>query len=376
MSEPILVRHALGSYPVYIAPGALADLPEIVAAHCGTRSVALVTDAEVGRHYEAWESGHNPAWSSDGKGERTTHEWATRLSVPPGEKFKTRDTWASLTDALLTAGFGRDSALIGLGGGVVGDLTGFVAATYHRGIPFVLVPTTLLAMLDASVGGKTGVDTPQGKNLIGAFHPPVAVVADPATLRSVPEAEYRSGLTEAMKHGLITDAGYLAWIEANVAPLLARDLPTLEILIRRSVEIKAAVVAGDERESGPRAMLNAGHTVAHALEQVSGYQLLHGQAVGLGLIAECAMAEQAGILPGGTGARIEALLVQLGLPVRITFRTNAERVRHAMARDKKNVGGELRFAVPLEPGSMGARNGNWTVGFDDATVDAGLAAIL
>jgi len=213
MSEPILVRHALGSYPVYIAPGALADLPEIVAAHCGSRSVALVTDTAVGRQYEAWESGHNPAWSSDGKGEWIAHEWTTRLSVPPGENFKTRETWANLTDALLNAGFGRDSALIGLGGGVVGDLTGFVAATYHRGIPFVLVPTTLLAMLDASVGGKTGVDTAHGKNLIGAFHPPVAVVADPATLRSLAEAEYRSGLTEAMKHGLITDAGYLAWIE-------------------------------------------------------------------------------------------------------------------------------------------------------------------
>ena len=376
--EPILVRHALGSYPVYIAPGALADLPEIVAAHCGSRSVALITDTAIGRQYEAWESGHNPSWSVEGTDsvERVSHDWATRLSVPPGEKYKTRDSWSNLTDALLNAGFGRDSALIGLGGGVVGDLTGFVAATYQRGIPFVLVPTTLLAMLDASVGGKTGVDTPQGKNLIGAFHPPVAVVADPATLRSLSDTEYRSGLTEAVKHGLITDAGYLAWIEANVAPLLDRDLPTLEILIRRSVEIKAGVVASDERESGPRAMLNAGHTVAHALEQMSGYQLLHGQAVGLGLIAECAMAERAGILPAGTGARIASLLGQLGLPVRVTFRTNAERIRLAMKRDKKNVAGQLRFAVPIEVGRMEARNDNWTVGFDEATIDAGLAVIL
>lgn len=376
MTEPILVRHALGTYPVYVAPGALADLPEIVAAHCGSRAVALITDTAVGRQYEAWESGRNPAWASSASGERAAHEWATRLSVQPGEKFKTRDTWANLTDALLDAGFGRDSALIGLGGGVVGDLTGFVAATYHRGIPFMLVPTTLLAMLDASVGGKTGVDTSHGKNLIGAFHPPVAVVADPATLRSLAEAEFRSGLTEAVKHGLITDAGYLAWIEANSAALLARDLPALEILIRRSVEIKAGVVASDERESGPRAMLNAGHTVAHALEQVSGYQLLHGQAVGLGLLAECVMAERAGILPAGSGTRVAALLEQFGLPVRVTFRTNAERVRQAMARDKKNVAGEFRFAVPLEVGRMGARQGTWTVGFDEATIDAGLATIL
>ena len=333
--------------------------------------MALVTDAAVGRQYEAWESGHNPAWSSDGNGERTTHEWATRLSVPPGEKFKTRDTWANLTDALLNAGFGRDSALIGLGGGVVGDLTGFVAATYHRGIPFVLVPTTLLAMLDASVGGKTGVDTSHGKNLIGAFHPPVAVVADPATLRSLAEAEYRGGLTEAVKHGLITDAGYLAWIEANSAALLARDLPALEILIRRSVEIKAGVVASDERESGPRAMLNAGHTVAHALEQVSGYQLpaRPGRRP-----RPCSPSAPWRSAPASSrparGARVAALLGQFGLPVRVTFRTNAERVRHAMARDKKNVAGELRFAVPLEVGRMGERNGTWTVGFDEATIDA------
>ncbi len=374
--EPILVRHALGTYPVYIAPGALADLPEIVAAHCGARSVALVTDAAVGRQYEAWESGSNSAWSLGGDTQRSAHEWATRLSVPPGEKFKTRDTWANLTDALLNAGFGRDSALIGLGGGVIGDLTGFVAATYQRGIPFVLVPTTLLAMLDASVGGKTGVDTPHGKNLIGAFHPPVAVIADPATLRSLADAEYRSGLAEAVKHGFITDAGYLAWIEASTAALLARDLTTLEVLIRRSVEIKAGIVSSDEREAGPRAMLNAGHTVAHALEQVSGYSLLHGQAVGLGLIAECAMAERAGLLQAGTGDRIAAILSQLGLPVRVTFRTNVERVRQAMARDKKNIAGEIRFAVPLEIGAMGQRGGSWTVGFDEATIDAGLAAIL
>ena len=374
--EPLLVRHALGTYPVYIAPGALADLPEIVAAHCGARAVALITDTTVGRQYEAWESGSNSAWSMGGDRPRSAHEWATRLSVSPGEKFKTRDTWASLTDALLDAGFGRDSALIGLGGGVIGDLTGFVAATYQRGIPFVLVPTTLLAMLDASVGGKTGVDTPQGKNLIGAFHPPVAVVADPATLRSLSDAEYRSGLTEAVKHGFITDAGYLAWIEAGTTALLARDLATLEVLIRRSVEIKAGVVASDEREAGTRAMLNAGHTVAHALEQVSGYQLLHGEAVGLGLIAECVMAGRAGILPSGADQRIASLLSRLGLPVRVPFRTRAEPIRHAMGRDKKNLAGEIRFAVPLEFGKMGPRNGSWTVGFDESTIDAGLAAIL
>jgi 3-dehydroquinate synthase len=374
--EPILVRHALGTYPVYISRGALSELPDIVAAHCGARAVALVTDAAVGRQYEAWESGANESWQTPGRMAGPAHEWATRLSVAPGEKSKTRENWAMLTDALLDQGFGRDTALIGLGGGVVGDLTGFVAATYHRGIPFVLVPTTLLAMLDASVGGKTGVDTKHGKNLIGAFHPPVAVVVDPATLRSLSAAEFSSGLSEAVKHGLIADAGYLSWIEANTPALLARDLGALEVLIRRSVEIKATVVADDERESGPRALLNAGHTVAHALEVVSGYTMLHGQAVGLGLVAECAMGEAAGLLPSGTSARIRSVLEALGLPVRVPFRTNSERVRQAMLRDKKNVGGEIRFALPVEPGRMESRDGSWTVAVDDEKIDEGLAVIL
>ncbi len=179
-----------------------------------------------------------------------------------------------------------------------------------------------------------------------------------------------------MKHGLIADAGYLSWIEANTAPLLARDLGALEVLIRRSVEIKSAVVAGDEREAGARAMLNAGHTVAHALEVISGYTLLHGQAVALGLIAECAMAEAAGLLPAGTSARIRGVLGSLGLPVRVPFRSNSERVRQAMLRDKKNVAGEIRFAIPIAPGEMGPRHDRWTVGLDDEKIDEGLGSIL
>ncbi len=379
MSEPIVVRHALGSYPVYLGAGLLAELPQVLVKHCPARHTALITDTSVGRLYERWESGQEPRWSADGREHGPAfppHEWATRLSVPPGEQHKTRDSWARLTDALLEQHFGRDSAIIALGGGVVGDLGGFVAATYQRGIPCVQVPTTLLAMLDASVGGKTGVDTPFGKNLIGAFHPPVAVVADPSLLRTLPEAEYRAGMAEAAKHALIADASYLEWMEANAARLLGRDMPTLEHLIRRSVEIKAAVVAEDEREAGPRSMLNAGHTVAHALEVVSGYALLHGEAVALGLVAECEMAEHEGLLPKGTRARIAALFAMLGLPARTAFRTNPVRVMQAMSRDKKNVGGELRFAIPTAVGSSGARDGRWTTGFSEEVITAGLGEIL
>jgi 3-dehydroquinate synthase len=204
----------------------------------------------------------------------------------------------------------------------------------------------------------------------------VAVVSDPATLRSLPDPEYRAGLAEAVKHGFIADPEYLDWIQANAAVLLARDLGALEALIRKSVEIKAAVVSSDEREAGPRAMLNAGHTVAHALEQVSGYRVLHGEAVALGLVAECVMGERAGLLPSGTRDRIASLLRKLGLPARAPFRSNPVRVRQAMTRDKKNVGGEIRFAIPLEIGRTGARNGSWTVSFDDATIDAGVGQVL
>jgi 3-dehydroquinate synthase len=379
VTGPIYVQHALGRYPVYLGAGTLNDLPAAVAAHCGPRVCALITDTVVGRLYEQWESGHDSSWTVPGVAgapPHVLHDWATRLSVPPGEQHKTRETWARLTDALLEQGFGRDSGIVALGGGVVGDVAGFVAATYQRGVPYVLVPTTLLAMLDASIGGKTGVDTPHGKNLIGAFHPPAAVVGDPATLRSLPEAEYRSGLSEAVKHGLIADAVYLAWIDANAAMLLARDLGALEQLIRRSVEIKASVVSTDERESGPRSMLNAGHTVAHALEQVSGYGLLHGEAVALGLVAECAMGERARLLAPGTRDRIAAVLGKLGLPARVPFRTNAVRVRQAMARDKKNVAGEVRFAIPAGIGAVAERNGGWTVALDEATIEAGLSQIL
>lgn len=373
--EPLIVRHALGSYPVYLQPGALTSLGEVVAAHCAGRLTALVTDTTTGLLYEAWESGAPSAWR-EGETVPDVVPFATRLSLPPGEVHKTRDSWAMLTDALLDQGFGRDSALVGIGGGVIGDLTGFVAATFQRGVPFVLVPTTLLAMLDASVGGKTGVDTPQGKNLIGAFHPPAAVVADPATLRTLPDREFRAGMAEAVKHGLIADAAYLDWIEANATALLARDLEALTHLVRRSVEIKAGVVATDERETGPRAMLNAGHTVAHALEHASSYGMLHGDAVGLGLRAESVMGELAELLPAGTFARVARALDRLGLPARAEG-LNAERVRSAMRRDKKNLAGATRFAIPPALGVMAARDdGHWTVTVPEEIIFKGLATIL
>jgi len=254
---------------------------------------------------------------------------------------------------------------VALGGGVVGDLGGFVAATFLRGVPYAQVPTTLLAMLDASVGGKVGVDTPHGKNLIGAFYPPSIVVADPLTLLSLPDRTYRAGLAEAVKHGLIADAEYFAWIEANARRLGARELEELTHLVHRSVELKAAVVSADERESGQRAVLNAGHTVAHGLEQESGYRLPHGEAVALGLVAECRIAERMGLASYGLTERVSTLLRALGLPTRLTQPVRLAVVLEAMTHDKKNRDGQVRLALPASVGVMhrseAAGENPWTV---------------
>jgi 3-dehydroquinate synthase len=345
-AAPVQVRHALGSYPVYVEPGVLGRLESVVADHLDTTRTTLVADSNVFALLQSGRLGRNP-WTGPA------------LTFPAGEASKTREQWARLTDALLADGVGRDGGLIALGGGVAGDLAGFVAATYMRGLPYLQVPTSLLAMLDASVGGKTGVDTPQGKNLIGAFHPPAAVVADPRALTTLPERDYRGGMAEAVKHGLIVDADYFGWIESQADALLRRDEAALTRLVRRSVEIKAEVVSGDERETGRRAILNAGHTVAHALERVTDYALPHGEAVALGLVAESALAEALGAAPSGLAGRVSALLERLGLPVRLAAPVDLDRLVAAMGSDKKNRSARLRFALPSRLGAMSAE-GEWT----------------
>jgi 3-dehydroquinate synthase len=295
-------------------------------------------------------------------------DWSGQvLSFPPGEQSKTRESWARLTDELLDHGFGRDGGIVALGGGVTGDLAGFVAATYMRGLPYLQVPTTLVAMLDASVGGKTGVDTNKGKNLVGAFHPPEAVIADPRTLTTLPEAAYRSGLAEAVKHGLIADRGYFEWIAAHSAELIQRNGDTLTRLVRRSVEIKAEVVGSDEREAGRRGILNAGHTVAHALEQASEYQLLHGQAVAIGLVAECVIAEAMSLAEPGLSRRVASLLFHLGLPIQVPAGMTPGTIVASMRPDKKNRGGEIHFSLPAGVGCM-AHAERWTTPVPEALI--------
>jgi 3-dehydroquinate synthase len=361
MSEPVVVTHSRGNYPAYVEPGLLVQLGSIAGEQLKDRRMAMIADAVVHQLYQQGRLGQI-SWSGE------------TLTVPPGEGSKTRDTWTRLSDQLLDRRFGRDSGLIGLGGGVIGDLTGFVAATYMRGLPYILVPTTLLAMVDASVGGKTGVNTPQGKNLIGAFHPPAAVLADPLTLTTLPDREYRSGLAEAVKHGLIADAQYFDWLEAHASEILARKPEVVAHLVRQSVAIKAEVVSQDEREAGRRAILNAGHSVAHALEQASRYQLTHGEAVALGLTAECAVAEHIGAAPKGLGERVGTLLNRLGLSTRLPQSVNRGAVIRGMEIDKKNRGGRIHLALVASPGEIYRRTG-WTTAVSEDAIRVGLAAL-
>ncbi len=356
--EPTLqIRHGAGACPVYIGRGLLARLGELAGRHCPGRRLAVISDDRVAAAVPVPLD-------------------APRLTFPAGERSKHRDQWARLTDLLLEAGFGRDSALLAVGGGVTGDLAGFVAATYLRGVPLIQVPTSLLAMLDASIGGKTGVSTPAGKNLVGAFHQPAAVVADPDVLATLPPAERRQGLAEAVKAGLVADAAQFGWLEEHAAEVSAGDPDRLEDLIRRSVPIKAAVVEADERETGLRAILNAGHTVAHAIEAATGHAVPHGEAVAMGLVVETRLAERLGIAADGTAARVESLLQRLGLPVRPPAGVGSGQLLALMRADKKNRRGTVRFSLPTRIGAMAAPDDAWTVHVPEAEFSAEFSRLL
>jgi len=273
------------------------------------------------------------------------------VTMTAGEAHKTRETWAMLSDALLAFGLARDGVVIALGGGVVGDVAGFVAATYLRGIPVVQVPTSLVAMIDASIGGKTGLDVPGGKNLVGAFHPPALIAIDPLLLSTLPPAELRAGLAEALKHGVIRDAAYFESLVAAGATLTdpgAAASPAMRTLIERSVAIKAAVVNADPREKGERKILNFGHTLGHAIEAESEYTLRHGEAVGIGMVLEARLGEYLGITAPGTADRIEAALTTVGLPTRTALSPDA--LLRRTYTDKKRAAGAVAYAIPAEIG--------------------------
>lgn len=278
------------------------------------------------------------------------------LVILPGEQTKTLSFAEKVCRSLVNSGMKRDSALLGLGGGVIGDLAGFAASIFMRGIPFVSVPTTTLAMADASIGGKTGVDLPEGKNLVGTFSQPRLVIMDPLLLKTLTEREFRNGLAEIIKHGIIADAKFFGFLRKNAAAILARKPKILEKMIRRSVGIKQRIVGKDEKESvkikgaHSRMLLNYGHTVGHALEVLSDFTLPHGEAVSIGMVAENRVAVGKNLLREENAKRILEVLKSYGLPTKISSQYSASEINRALALDKKNINGKLYFALPTKIG--------------------------
>ncbi len=339
--SPHVVEVTLGErgYPIHIGRGLLADAARWRSA-IGGRHVLVVSNETVAPLYLARVTA-----GLDG----CVH---AALVVADGEQYKTLDSTARVFAALAALGANRDATVIALGGGVIGDLAGFAAACWMRGIAFVQMPTTLLAMVDSSVGGKTGVNLPAGKNLVGAFHQPDAVVIDTDTLATLPQREYAAGLAEVAKYGAIGDEAFFNWLETHADALVRRDAGALAEAIAASCRYKAGVVARDEREHGERALLNFGHTFGHALEAEAGYgALLHGEAVAIGMILAARLSARLGRAPGADGDRLATLLDRFGLPVAMPAGFAADRLLARMQLDKKNLSGRLRLILWSRLGS-------------------------
>jgi 3-dehydroquinate synthase len=327
------VQLAERSYPIHVGPGLLQDATLWRQLMPG-RQVLVISDDNVARHYlQRVRAG------LDGLDHAS-------FVLPPGEGEKTLARFGEAIDALASLRASRDACVIALGGGVIGDLAGFAAACWMRGIAFVQMPTTLLAMVDSSVGGKTAIDLPQGKNLVGAFHQPRAVIADTDTLATLPDRELRAGLAEVVKYGAIFDAGFLDWLDDHADTLLARDADALAEAILRSCRYKADVVARDETEQGERALLNFGHTFGHALETAGGYERFrHGEAVALGMVIAARLSAQLGRAPAADAQRLSDLLARFGLPVEIPAGFDPAYLLQLMRLDKKSLSGRLRLIL-------------------------------
>lgn len=326
---------ALGerSYPIHIGSG-LIDRAGMVSSHVKGREALIVTNETVAPLY------------LDRLERNLGGARVDTVILPDGEAYKTLDTLKLIYDRLLEKRHSRGTTLIALGGGVIGDMTGFAAATYQRGVNFIQIPTTLLAQVDSSVGGKTGVNHPLGKNMIGAFYQPVAVVADMSALATLPDREYRAGVAEVVKYGLIADPGFYRWIQQHVSHINGRDEDTLAEVVERSCRNKAAVVERDERESDIRAILNLGHTFGHAIETVEQYRgLLHGEAVAVGMLMAVDLSHRLGWLPGNAVEEVTDLLCALGLPVTVPEVMTPDAFMAAMALDKKVVDSTVRLVL-------------------------------
>ncbi|HRP07350.1 MAG TPA: 3-dehydroquinate synthase [Gemmatimonadales bacterium] len=355
MVAALEIRHSGGTCTVRIGPGAAdAVSTDIDALLPGHRPVVIADSNTVALRPDLWPG-------------------ITRLDFPAGEASKSRDTWVSLSDRLLDLGVDRRTVIIALGGGVTTDLAGMVASTLLRGVPWVAVPTTTLAMVDAALGGKTGVDTQHGKNLIGSFHHPALVVVDPLFLATLPDEIHRDGLAEVVKHAAIADAGQWRRLEQSADELLALDQRVLPEVLAASIGVKVGVVNEDEREQGRRATLNTGHTIAHALELASNFGLSHGKAVAIGLVLETRLGETLGVTEPGTAGRIATLLDALGLPGTAPGSLDRQRFRDALLHDKKNRDGTIRVAFLSRIGDTARdHDGSWTIAVPAEALEAAL----
>ena len=357
--ESLSVALGSRSYPIHIGAG-LIDQRALYAPHV-RGSAAIITNEVVAPLYLT-----RVRSALEGSGARVA-----QVVVEDGEQAKGWGTLDRVIDALLAARLGRDGLIVALGGGVVGDLAGFAAAVYQRGVAFLQVPTTLLAQVDSSVGGKTAINHARGKNLIGAFHQPCAVITDVATLDTLPDRELRAGLAEVIKHGAALDAPLFDWLERNIEKLLARDRGALMYAVRRSCELKAAVVSQDEREAGMRALLNFGHTFGHAIETATGFgPWLHGEAVAAGMVMAAGLSARAGLLGAGDAERIKLLIRRAGLPTSGP-KLKPQTWRELIALDKKSAGGRVRFVL-LE----GVGRAKLEAGIDERLVDEAIAAAV
>ncbi|UCG74739.1 MAG: 3-dehydroquinate synthase [Gemmatimonadota bacterium] len=353
-TSPVRVRvpgRQATEYEVRIERGIFRELAALCRRAAPAHRYAIIADSKVASLYG------RPALEAFGEPREGAASGAGLFSFPAGEWNKTSEEWARLSDELAAEGFGRDGAIVALGGGVTGDLAGFVAATYMRGVALVQVPTSLLAMLDSSIGGKTGLDTLEAKNLLGAFHQPRLVLIDPELLRSLPTFQLASGLAEAVKAGAIADERLFGWMESHAAGLLNRDVDLLTELIRRSVAIKAAVVEQDPLEDGLREILNFGHTIGHALEALGGYEVLHGEAVACGMRLEARLGELLGVTREGPADRLRGLLEACALDRQVEEEFTAEQVLKAARGDKKVRGSVIRCVLLSRIGEVATAAG-------------------
>jgi 3-dehydroquinate synthase len=332
------VPHGQSTCPIYLADGLLSQF-ELWSPHLSGQ-VLVVTEDQVAKHHLKVLTDTLARWPK-----------VDVLILPAGEATKSIEHWSVILDRLVQLKAQRDATIIALGGGVIGDLAGFAAASYMRGIRLIQMPTSLLAQVDAAIGGKTGINHPMGKNLIGAFHAPHAVIIDARTLVTLPDRDYRAGLAEVIKYGAIGDRDFFEWLEKHSTQLTQRQPETLTIAIGRSVQSKREIVARDERESGERALLNFGHTFGHAIEAITGYDTYrHGEAVAIGMVLASALSESLGLAPKGTRQRLQHLIESVGLPSSLPVALEPDAMLERMRLDKKNRDNSIRLVLLNEIG--------------------------